>query len=145
MPYTPDWTLLTNAFQLTPLGGLEWIVGLLASILTCAIITRDTERWKILLCPAMAAWTAIGVPRVTVGYAMLMFIAFIPFAIESLSTVLFGKIIKPIIPQKKLPILPQMHEARFTLYDKADRLKRLEKLKLLDKLDQLKRLQVGKK
>jgi len=89
MTLTPDFSAFTTAFTNTWTLGTEWILPVVLAIMVMAIITKDIEKWKIMMFPMFVIERMLGIP---VHFA-LMSLAGIVFAIETLSTQIVGNLI----------------------------------------------------
>lgn len=87
--YTPDFTVIKEALTQTWPLGTEWLIPLVIAFLVMAVITRDTDKWKILALPIFVLERIIGIPI----HFVLMSIAGIIFVIEALSTQVVGNLI----------------------------------------------------
>lgn len=87
--YTPDLSLFTEAFTQTGIRGLNWIIPVFIIFLTMILITRDPNKWKILLLPTTIAWRVAGLQ----SHYLLVIIGVILFVQESLSLEILGQVI----------------------------------------------------
>lgn len=87
--YTPDFTAIKEALTQTWTLGTEWLIPVALALLVMAVITRDTEKWKILALLLFVIERIIGIPV----HFVIMSIAGILFAIEVLSTQVVGNMI----------------------------------------------------
>lgn len=87
--YTPDFTAIKEALTQTWTLGTEWIIPLVIALLVMAVITKDTDKWKILALPVFALERIIGMPV----HFILITIAGILFVVETMSTQVVGNLI----------------------------------------------------
>lgn len=87
--YTPDFTAIKEALTQTWTLGTEWLIPLVIAILVMAVLTRDTDKWKILALPIFVLERIIGIPV----HFVLMSVAGIIFVIEALSTQVVGNLL----------------------------------------------------
>ena len=87
--YEPDFSAIREALTETWALGWGFMIPLALAIVGLALITRDTEKWKILFFPILALERIIGIP---VHFLILTFGA-IMFALEILSLQVIGSLI----------------------------------------------------
>lgn len=89
MTYTPDFSAISEAMTETWTLGTEWLIPVALALLVMAVITRDTEKWKILALPLFVLERILGIPV----HFVIMSIAGIFFTLEVLSTQVVGNLI----------------------------------------------------
>ena len=87
--YTPDFTAIKEALTQTWTLGTEWIIPLVIALLVMAVITKNTDKWKILALPVFALERIIGMPV----HFILITIEGILFVVETMSTQVVGNLI----------------------------------------------------
>jgi len=90
--YTPDWSYMTDAFKNTYILGSGWILPLIMTFIVIIMITRDINKWKILMFPFLVLWNIIGIP---VNLVIMIFAGLV-FVIEALSTEMGGNLLTSI-------------------------------------------------
>lgn len=58
---TTGFTYIKDIFVDSTFLNLDWIIGLFIVLVTLIIITRDIEKWKLLLFPIVLGWHIVGV------------------------------------------------------------------------------------
>ena len=95
MPYTPDTSYFTDLFGNLEIAGQSWIGGILLIAIILPMVTRNTEKWKVLALPLTLGLWANGVPEYRTPTWLLIIIIFgIMFAIEAYSTANLGSLIR---------------------------------------------------
>lgn len=79
---SPDFSIVTELFTETYTLGTEWLIPLAIAIVAMAIVTRDTEKWKVMSFPIFVLLRIMGMP---VHFVLLAGSALM-FVIEALST-----------------------------------------------------------
>lgn len=90
--YTPSYELFKQAFTLTPINGVTWIIPMMILIITLILITRKPNHWKILALPTILMYRTIGLNFDPLSYPLIG-IAGILFVQESLGMEIMGNVI----------------------------------------------------
>ena len=73
--FTPNMTMFED-YMGTEIAGANWLIGLIMAIFICLLITRNFNRWKILLLPIMISLYTIGMhqSKVIMTLAGMLFV-----------------------------------------------------------------------
>ena len=85
MAYNPDFNFLQDIFSETTFMGLQWIIPMVLTFLGIVMITRNIEKWKILLLPMAVTMRIMGVMQNTGASILILAIGVILFVIETQS------------------------------------------------------------
>lgn len=80
--------LLNDLFTDVTVFGVDWIIALITTIMIMLIISRDPEKWKVLLLPVTIVVGILGLTPTIIQY----FIGAILFVINTMSTQVMGYI-----------------------------------------------------
>jgi len=89
---TPDFSAISELFTETWTLGTEWLIPLAVAIVAMVFITRDVEKWKILMLPMVVAERIIGMPV----HFLIMAFAGIMFVVEAMSTQVVGNMMSAV-------------------------------------------------
>lgn len=132
MAYDPDFSYVQEIFKYTYTFGLAWLVPLALMFLAMLVITRDTEKWKIMAFPMSILFWAMGMNG-SAMWLLIMIIAGVIFVIEALSTQVIGNIIQSVVGKKvDRPLTKKIEQQKI-----GDLARRVRELKLKKQLEGL--------
>lgn len=83
------YSILGNAFENTMVFNIGWIISLAITAISLVLITRNSQKWRILAFPVMLGWHVAGIaPNFIIYLASALM-----FAIEGISIQTLGDII----------------------------------------------------
>lgn len=68
MTWETLWNWLTPTFTTTTVFNIEWVLNIIATVVTTILITRDKNAWAILLLPVTIMWHIIGLTPSFIWY-----------------------------------------------------------------------------
>lgn len=101
--------VISSTFLDTSILGMKWIIPALIIVITMFLITRDMNKFKVLLAPVVATWFVLGMKS---NFMLALIVVALPiFAIEVLSLTSLNPI-KIIKGKERMELEKTITEAR---------------------------------